>query len=72
MARAPSYRSFVAAMRQNPELEIEEAAVEIDAPRRGRGAGRDRLDSHYRNWARQYAAATGQKIANPADFGDDY
>lgn len=62
MARAPSYRKIAHMFRSNPE-EVEMMSEEVveEAPRR-RGGGRQdgALNTHYRNWARQFALATGQ------------
>jgi hypothetical protein len=72
MSRAASYRKIAQMYRHNPE-EVAEFAEEVEvAPRRGGGRGDNALNTHYRNFARQYAMATGQIKKNPDDFGDDY
>jgi len=71
MSRAASYRKVTQAFRHNPE-EIAEFAEQIEvSPARGGARGDSALNTHYRNFARSYAMATGQLKKNPDDFGDD-
>ena len=67
MARSPSYRTISAMYRHNPdEIEMESEQMEGEetreaAPSRRGGSRQDgALNTHYRNFARAFARASGQ------------